>query len=197
MRDVSVKMDALYQRMQELHNGAVARDAYVDRKLDTQHQRSDRHRGKLNFLACDWVELVDSELLHLRGENDELKVKVASMAEHLCRCSQSSPALSGAGTAAKPFELEYKSDSSYHLVPIASNCSSCTVPPPPENDKPIPVPPPNSESENIDPNNVVAGVPQEMIVAIGDAFQQNQGRAACRRMVRQARDRMTPFYIPR
>src|SRR5882762_8031770 len=121
MRDVSVKMDALYQRMQELHNGAVTRDAYVDGELDAQHQQLDRHQGKLNFLACDRVELVDSELLHLCGENDELKAKVASMAEHLCRCSQSSPTLSGAGTAAEPFKLEYKSDSSYHSVPIASN----------------------------------------------------------------------------
>src|SRR5882762_6142368 len=123
MRDVSAKMDALYQRMQELHNGAVAQDTYVDGELDAQHQQSDRHRGKL-------------------------KVKVASMAEHLCRCSQSSPALSGAGTAAEPFELEYESDSSYHLVPIASNCSSCAIPPPPENDEPILAPPPDSESEN-------------------------------------------------
>src|SRR5882762_3890290 len=185
MRDVSVKMDALYQRMQELHNGAVARDAYVDRKLDTQHQRSDRHRGKLNFLACDRVELVDSELLRLHGENDELKAKVASMAEHLCRCSQLSPALSGAGTAAEPFKLEYESDSSYHSAPIASNCLSCAVPLPPENVDPIPMPPPDLELENIDPNDMVAGVPQEVIVAVGDAFQQNQGRAARCRMVRQ------------
>src|SRR5882762_9535938 len=184
MRDVSAKMDTLYQRMQELHNGAVAWDAYVDREFDAQHQWSDHHRGKLNFLACDWVELVDLELLRLCGENDELKAKVASMAEHLCWCSQSSPALSGTGTAAEPFELEYESDSLYHLVPIASNCLSCTIPLPPENDEPIPVPPPNSESENIDPNSVVAGVPQEMIVAVGDAFQWNQGRAARRRMVR-------------
>jgi len=95
MRDISAKMNALYQRMQELHSGALARDAYVDSELDAQHQRSDRHRGKLNFLACDRVELVDLELLRLRGENEELKAKVVSMAEHLCRCSQSSPALSG------------------------------------------------------------------------------------------------------
>src|SRR6267143_1775471 len=103
MRDVSAKMDALYQRMQELHNGAVARDAYVNGKLDAQYQRSDHHRGKLNFLACDRVE------------------------------------------------LEYESDSSYHLVPIASNCLSCAAPPAPENEEPIPMPPPDSESENIDP----------------------------------------------
>src|SRR5882762_2772382 len=148
MRDMSAKMDALYQRMQELHNGAVARDTYVDGELDAQHQQSDRHRGKLNFLACDRIELVDSELLRLRGESDKLKAKVASMAEHLCRCSQSSPALSGAGTAAEPFKLEYESDSSYHLVPIASNCSSCAVPLPPENDELILAPPPDSESEN-------------------------------------------------
>src|SRR5882762_1680253 len=75
MWDVSVKMDALYQRMQELHNGAMAWDAYINGELNAQHQRSDRHRGKLNFLACDHIELVDSELLRLRGENDELKVK--------------------------------------------------------------------------------------------------------------------------
>src|SRR5882762_3094920 len=140
MRAVSTKMDALYQRMQEMHNGALTRDSYVDSKLNAQHQWSDRHWGKLNFLACDRVELVDLELLRLRGENDELKAKVASMAEHLCRCSQLSPALSGVGTAAKLFELDYESDSSYHLVPIASNCSSCAIPLL-KNIEPIPVPP--------------------------------------------------------
>src|SRR5882762_7162666 len=167
MRAVSTKMDALYQRMQEMHNGALTRDSYVDSKLNAQHQWSDRHWGKLNFLACDRVELVDSELLRLRGENNELKAKVASMVEHLCWCSQSSPALSSAGTATEPFELEYESDSLYHSAPIASNCSSCAVLPPPENTKPIPVPPPDSESENIDPNSVVAGVFQEVIVDVG------------------------------
>src|SRR5882762_7698474 len=88
MWDVSAKMDALYQRMQELHNGAVAQDAYVDGELDTQHQRLDHHQGKLNFLACDRVELVDLELLRLCGENNKMKAKVVSMVEHLCRCSQ-------------------------------------------------------------------------------------------------------------
>jgi len=43
MWDVSAKMDTLYQRMQELHNGAVTQDAYVDGELDAQHQRSDHH----------------------------------------------------------------------------------------------------------------------------------------------------------
>jgi len=38
--------------------------------------------------------------------------------------------------------------------------------PPLENNEPIPVLPPNLESENIDPNNVVAGAPQEMIVLL-------------------------------
>jgi len=135
-------MDTLYQRMQESHNGALAQDTYINAKLNTQHQRSDHHRGRLNFLACDQIELVDLEILRLCGENNKLKAKVASMAEYLCQCSPSSPALSGEGTVDSPFKLDYESNLSYHLVPIVSNCLSCAVPLLPKNDELIPVLPP-------------------------------------------------------
>jgi len=74
------------------------------------------------------------------------------------------------------------------FVPLGSHsldCLSCADSAATENDGRFPVPPPDSESENIDPNNVVAGVPQEVIVDVGGAFQRNQGQAARCRIVHQ------------
>ena len=64
-----------------------------------------RHRQELDASREEVVRL-SQELEELRADKVILEARVDSMAERLCKCSESSPRVQGIGSAAAPIELE-------------------------------------------------------------------------------------------
>ena len=114
------------------------RDDYLDRQLDNQHTRSNRHRKDLNR----WIEECDTQrgILdkheedtdRLREDLADALARIEEMSTKLCRCREGKEVVTGEGTADIPFELEYAEpeeedttgtsspDNSYHEAPLAT-----------------------------------------------------------------------------
>jgi len=107
-----------------------------------------RHWWKLNFLACDQVKLVDSELLAFVGRTTSWRQEWKAW-QHTWSLCYIESSLVGKGDSSRTVGVRLRLG-----VPLHSYCvvllvvyGSTTT----RNNEPIPIPPPASNVENVDP----------------------------------------------
>ena len=85
-------------RFDELHKT-------MNGNADVLSRRMNHHRQELDASREEVVRL-SQVLEEVRADKVILEARVDSMAERLCRCSETSPRVRGIGSAAEPLELE-------------------------------------------------------------------------------------------
>src|SRR6201992_355999 len=93
---------------------------------DVLSRQMNHHRQELDASREEVVRL-SQELEELRADKVILEARVDSMAERLCRCSETSPRVRGIGSAAEPLELEDE-ELEYVIPPMTSSPAEEEVP---------------------------------------------------------------------
>lgn len=88
-------------------------DTRFDEELAVANTRLNRHRKELEHLKRD-NELLAARVLNLESERILADVKISSMSEKLCKCSQ------GSGTPESPYIVD---DGDDYITPPTSQCS--------------------------------------------------------------------------
>ena len=91
----------------------------LSQHMDYHHQELDASREEVIWLS--------QELEEVRANKVILEARVDSMAERLCRCSETSPRVRGIGSAAEPIELEDE-ELEYATPPMTSSPAEEEVP---------------------------------------------------------------------
>jgi chromosome segregation ATPase len=93
---------------------------------DMLSRRMNRHRQELDASREEVVRL-SQEVEDLRADKTILEARVDSMAERLCKCSETSPRVRGVGSAEEPLELEDE-ELEYVTPPMTSSPAKEEVP---------------------------------------------------------------------
>src|ERR1700755_3136039 len=86
---------------------------------DVLSRRMNRHRQELDASREEMVRL-SQEVDDLKADKVMLEARIDSMAERLCRCSETSPRVRGIGSAVEPLEIEDE-ELEYMTPPLTSS----------------------------------------------------------------------------